>query len=504
MINNIQKRIKKSLRMGARPTPTVVLGIRQQLTLWYTAVFLVLILGSGWIVYKYLEYTLPQTLDATLSLRAEQLADEISYIDGTIRIQDDNGDLPGMDFSKNGVTDKNTNLDGSAFVRLLDTRGHTVRATATFNQLDIPEESVSQPLHGQPWQGTVRVHGGGGGQAVRLYSTALLYQGQPFAILQVGESQAQIRDTLRDVGYVLLLLVPFVLLLGAFGSYWLASRAFAPIHHLTSTAQRIKVGDLSQRVPVPKAHDEVYNLAVTLNEMIERLEASFLRQQRFVADASHELRTPIAAIRSKTDVTLMQTASTQEYISVLHTINSEAERLSHLISDLLALARADEGQAPLECETIQLDLLTQAVAANSEFLAQERGIDMEIQASEPVIIQGDEARLIQAIMNLLDNALIYTPRGGYVLLRVEGDENNARISVRDTGEGIAARHLPHIFERFYRCDPARKRREGGSSGLGLTIVDWVVRAHGGTINVVSEIGQGSTFTITIPTQPQKK
>ena len=492
-------------RMVARPVlPTVVLGIRLQLTLWYTVVFLFLILGSGWVVYKYLEYTLPQTLDTTLSLRASQLADEIKYRDGEIHIHDDSGNLPSTDFSQSGLADQNTDVGGSSFIRLLDTQGHVIRATATFDQLDMPEESMSQPLDGEPWWGTVRIRGGSSGQAVRLYSTALFHDDQPFAILQVGESQGRIRGTLRDVASALLLLVPFVLLLGAFGSYWLASRAFAPIHHLTSTARQIKAGDLSQRVPVPKAHDEVHDLAVTLNEMIERLEASFLRQQRFVADASHELRTPIAAIRSKTDVTLMETASVQEYVSVLQTINGEAERLSHLISDLLALARADEGQAPLERETVRLDLLAQAVAANSEFLAGERGIHMELQVSEPVTILGDEPRLIQAIMNLLDNALIYTPRGGCVQLKVEGDDTTARIIVHDTGEGIAEKHLPHIFERFYRCDPARKRREGGSSGLGLTIVAWVVRAHGGTINVFSQVGHGSTFTVAIPVRSSKK
>jgi heavy metal sensor kinase len=497
-------RMDAKAEMSARPISTVALSIRLQLTLWYTVIFLVLILGSGWVVYKYLEHALPQTLDTTLALRASQLATEIRYRDGQIRIRDSFGSLLDTDPSQNGLADHNTDGDDSALVRLLDTQGHTIRATATFNELDIPAESMSQPLHGEPWQGTVRVHGGSDGQAVRLYSMALFYEGEPFAVLQVGESQGQIRDILRDVGSALLLLVPFVLLLGAFGSYWLASRAFAPIHRLTSTARQIKAGDLSQRVPVPKAHDEVYNLAVTLNEMIERLEASFLRQQRFVADASHELRTPIAAIRSKTDVTLMETASVQEYVSVLQTINGEAERLSHLISDLLALARADEGQAPLERETVRLDLLAQAVAANSEFLAGERGIHMQLQVSEPVTILGDEARLIQAIMNLLDNALIYTPQAGCVQLTVEGDATSARIIVRDTGEGIAAKHLPHIFERFYRCDPARKRREGGSSGLGLTIVDWIVRAHGGTIDVVSEVGHGSTFTVTIPLQPSEK
>ena len=498
MISNSLQKWRSSIpRIDTKPNP-IALGIRQQLTLWYTAVFLVLTLGAGWIVYKYLEHTLPQTLDTTLSIQANQISDEIRYRNGEIRIRDDYGALPSSDFSNSGPADTNMDEDDRTFIRLLDTHEHVIRATARFGQLDIPAESLSQPLHGEPWQGTVGIHGGSHAEAVRLYSVALFNQGQPFAILQVGQSQIQIRNALHKVASVLLLLVPFVLLLTAIGSYWLASRALAPIHRLTSTARQIGGGDLSQRVPVPKAKDEVYNLAVTFNEMIQRLESSFIRQQRFVADASHELRTPIAAIRSKTDVTLMQTTSVQEYVAVLHTINSEAERLSHLISDLLALARADEGQAPLEHEIVQLHLLAQAVAANSEFLATERGIHMELQISQPITILGDEARLIQAVMNLLDNALIYTPRGGSVQLRVDGDDASARIIVRDTGEGIAAKHLPHIFERFYRCDPARKRREGGSSGLGLTIVDWVIRAHGGQIEVVSKIGQGSTFTVTLP------
>jgi heavy metal sensor kinase len=289
---------------------------------------------------------------------------------------------------------------------------------------------------------------------------------------------------------------PIVLIFGAIGSYWLAARAFSPIDRLTRTTQHIQAGNLQQRVPLPRARDEVFALAKTLNEMIERLEESFTRQRRFVADASHELRTPVAAIRSITDLALSQELTPQEYIILLENINTESERLGHLISDLLALARSDEGKTHLDYEPVRLDLLIEAVVANAEVLANERGITIQVQAQKAITIWGDEARLIQAVINLLDNAILYTNPGGQVTVTLE--EKNARIylSVHDTGIGIAPEHLSHIFERFYRVDQARIRTEGNSSGLGLAIVEWVVKAHGGWINVESRPGYGSTFTIT--------
>jgi signal transduction histidine kinase len=232
--------------------------------------------------------------------------------------------------------------------------------------------------------------------------------------------------------------------------------------------------------------------------MISSLDQAFTRQRRFVADASHELRTPVAVIRNKAGVALLNPRTPQGYCKVLQEIHTESERLSRLISDLLALARGDEGQAKLELEAVRLDLLVDSVAANAEGLAKERGIMLSVQAPQPVSMRGDEARLIQVIMNLLDNAIRYTNPGGQVQVSVESTLSNAQLVVRDTGIGIAPEHLPHLFERFYRANPARTRTEGGSHGLGLAIVEWIVRLHGGSVSVESQMGRGSCFTVTVP------
>jgi signal transduction histidine kinase len=295
----------------------------------------------------------------------------------------------------------------------------------------------------------------------------------------------------------LLIIAPFVLLLGALGSNWLAKRAFRPVLHLTRTAREIKAGNLHRRVPVPRARDEVHDLALTLNEMVGRLEQAFTQQRRFVADASHELRTPVTVIRNITDVALEDPLSLDECVESLRDINAEAERLSQLINDLLMLARVDEEQIPLDCEAVRLDLLAIDVAATMEPLAVKHSITLQILDLEPVTVSGDMTRLIQVIMGLVDNALLYTCAGGTVTLSSAIRGENACLVVCDTGIGIAEKDVAHIFERFYRADPARSQASGGS-GLGLAIAHWVVRAHGGSIAVESQIGRGSTFTVTLP------
>jgi signal transduction histidine kinase len=206
-------------------------------------------------------------------------------------------------------------------------------------------------------------------------------------------------------------------------------------------------------------------------------------------------------IRNKTDVARLWAKTPQDYLTVLEGVNAEAERLGHLISDLLALVRGDEGRTQFEREPVRLDLAAKAVAANTEFLAAECGITLEVQAPRPVAILGDEARLIQVVMNLVENAVRYTNPGGRVTVTVEARQGQARLAVRDTGIGIAPEHLPHIFERFYRADTARRRTGGSSSGLGLSIVEWVVQAHGGVVSVESQPGRGSCFTVMLPLAP---
>ena len=471
------------------------LGIRLQLMLWYTAVFAALLLFAGAISYQYLERSLEASLDSTLQIRTQQIAGGIVLTGGTITIRDVTGELPGFDANPHDQQLSHVDANFGVLVRLLDAHGTLLHETPAFRAMRIPRESVTQPLQGTPWQGTITRSDG---QEVRLYSRALTENGKIFAVIQVGESLAELHGLLHELVGVLLVVGLLVLLACAVGSYWLAARAFAPIQHLAETARSIKKGDLHQRVMVPRAHDEVQYLALTLNEMIDSLDQALTRQRRFVADASHELRTPVAAIRSKTEIALLQARVPQEYMTVLYGIHTEAERLGHLISDLLALARGDEGQTVFDREPVRLDRLVEAVAANAEPLAAECGTRLKVQAVEPVTVLGDEARLIQAIMNLVDNALFYTNPGGRVSLTLEASQAQAHVVIRDTGIGIAAEHLPHIFERFYRVDPARTRTGGSSSGLGLSIVEWVVRAHGGTISFESQLGHGTCFTVTLP------
>jgi heavy metal sensor kinase len=498
-------------------------SMRIQLTLWFILVFTVLMLLFGAVFYVNLRTSLQTSFDTSLQLRTQQIAAGINEDKGTITIHDVTGALPGLvdpdvasdnstprssPLPTNSTTTSPTSPDETradvnlgALVRILNINGEVIYVTPAFLALNIPPTSVTQPLHGSAWKGTVTAQNG---QTVRLYSATLTENGTVYGVVQVGESLAPLGNTLRSVEIELLLIVPFVLLLGAIGSYWLAAHAFAPINRLTSTARRIEAGDLHERVPVPRSKDEVQRLALTFNEMIERLDKAFTRQRRFVADASHELRTPVAAIRSMTDVVLAQSApvESEEYASVLRDVNAEAERLGHLISDLLVLARTDENQVVLERELVRLDLLVADVAATTEPLAAERGITFEVLAKQPATVLGDEVRLIQVIMNLIDNAVAYTNIGGKVTLEVVVKYNDAFLMVRDTGIGIAKEHLDHIFERFYRVDPARSRA-ADNTGLGLAITEWIVRAHGGKISVESEVGKGTTFTVMLPIAAQE-
>lgn len=479
-------------------------GLRIQLTLLYTAVFALLLLLCGFMLYAALQASLSAGIDTTLQLRAQQIAAGITSDGDNISIQDVTGELPGLIGQTPAThTTRQQGLQSditlSILIRVLDPQAHTFYVSPAFQTLTVPSASVTQPLHGAVWLGTVPAHHG---QAVRLYSMALKANGTTFGILQVGESLAQLHATLQSVVIALLIIDPFVLLLSACGSYWLAKRAFRPMLHLTRTAREINAGDLHRRVPLPQARDEVYDLALTLNGMIARLDQAFTQQRRFVADASHELRTPVTAIRSMTDIALDNEHSLEECRGVLSGVNAEAERLGLLINDLLALARADEAQLPLDHEPVRLDLLAVDIVATMEPLALARGITLQVQTPESVTIVGDTARLIQMMMELVENALTYTNADGTITLIVGQEGTQACLKVCDTGIGITSADAAHIFERFYRADPARSRAAGGS-GLGLSIVDWIVSVHHGSIAVESQVGQGATFTVTLPLAPSQ-
>lgn len=494
-------------------------GIRIQLTLWYTLVSAVLIVIFGIVFYTFSERMLASSFDTILQLRAQQVAEGVTVSNGKIRVDDVVNELPELDASSalidvagsDNLPDANNHTSGdrvsdlnvpypdkSIIIRILDAHSNVVYSTATFNKLSLSSASIKLPLVGIPWKGTSN---NAMEQPIRVYSTMLTDKKHVVGVVQVGQSLAKLNATLQTILLGLLLVTPFALLLSAFGSYWLAGRAFRSIHRLTLTAREIGAKDLSQRVPVPLPEDEVRDLSVIFNQMIERLEYAFTQQRRFVADASHELRTPVAVIRSMTELAITQPSDAEGNLLVLREVNAESERLGHLISDLLALARADEGQVKLDYEPVRLDLLTADVVSSLEPLADERKVALHVGDLKPTTVLGDAARLIQIIMSMVDNALIYTNAGGSVTLSVHTNASQACLVVRDTGIGIAKQDITHIFERFYRADPARSKAIGGS-GLGLAIVDWLVRAHNGTISVESDPGKGSAFTVMLPLAPE--
>jgi two-component system, OmpR family, sensor kinase len=521
-------------------------GIRWQITLWYTAVFTLLLMLVGVVSFAATSASLGANIDSTLALRARQIAAGISLVNGQFVIEDVSGSLPALSAtgSSAGSTPTRTStatptrgasgtpaanasgtptshsddsresndsngadsdeqrerlipsVDTGALVRIFDSGGTMIYSAPAAQKLPPEPGAASRAVSGVAWYDTVTASGG---QSVRLYNYPLSHGGLVFGLVEVGASLQSTDQTLHTLVLGWLLITPLVLLLGALGSLWLARRALRPVGRLTRMARQVEAGDLQQRVPVPGAHDEVRELALTLNDMIARLDSAFSRQRRFVADASHELRTPVSAIRSMTDVALLHDKSPAEYVGALWGINAEAERLGRLISDLLRIARDDEAETPLERAPMRLDLIAHDVAAVSSVLADERQIRLRVETSGPVVVLGDADRILQAMLNLIQNALTYTPagRGGLVTIRVGEEGSMAVLSVTDNGIGIEPGHLPHIFERFYRASPDSAHAQGGS-GLGLSIVDWVVGAHNGEVTVQSQVGRGSTFTIYLP------
>jgi len=295
---------------------------------------------------------------------------------------------------------------------------------------------------------------------------------------------------------VLAAVVLGALALAALIGWFLASRAMRPVDRMTRTARAIgDSGDLTRRLEEPRERDELRRLASTFNDMLARLDQAVGAQRRFLADASHELRSPLAAIRTNVEALLRGAdADPTDREESLRAIARETDRMGRLVADLLALARADAGQ-PLVRKPIELDALLIEAYQQQRRLAE--GVNLTLGELEQVEVMGDADRLKQLVLNLVDNALRYTPPGGDVTLDVTREASWALLRVRDTGVGISAEHLPHIFERFYRVDPPRTRHSGGT-GLGLAICKWVAEAHGGRIEVASTVDHGSVFTVFLP------
>jgi heavy metal sensor kinase len=316
--------------------------------------------------------------------------------------------------------------------------------------------------------------------------------------VQIAAPMDDFYEAVNRFGLLLLFSVPLLLLVASAGGYWLSRKAVAPVGEIARAAQSISEHELSKRLPVPQTGDELQSLSETLNEMFGRLERAFKRVTQFTADASHELRTPVALMRTRTEVALRKPRSEGEYRETIVRIHQELERTSTLIENLMTLARADSGNEALQVDSTNLNEVLLEISEPARLLAQGKSIQYEQRLPvTSLYVNGNAPSLRRLLLILIDNAVKYTPREGRISVVLDASDSAAVTEIRDSGLGISPSDLPHIFERFYRADESRSRESGGA-GLGLSIAKWIVEAHQGKISVASKVGEGSVFRVQIP------
>jgi heavy metal sensor kinase len=454
----------------------VRLSIRGRLTLWNLLALAVVVLGFSALVYALLTRALYRQIDANLreGLRQLELVDQASE-DREKRLRYWIHEL----HEHNGI-----------FGVIYSPGGDVHARTEELAEVSVPPPPAPS--------GETRLHDGTipalGRQ--RLLEGRLHLGGKQLAVVLMAPLEGVDRERSR-LRAALALAAPVALLFSGAVGYLLARRALAPVAWLRRLAREVTASRLDRRLPVDSPFDELGKLAVTINDMIARLERSFAEVRRFTADASHELRTPLAAIRAEAEIALARDAGLPpEQRAMLGSILEECDRLTHLTDQLLALAREDAGVAPQQRETVDLAGLALGVAETMRPLAEAKELLLSASAPNPAPVLGDAGRLRQVFYNLLDNAIKYTPAGGAVKLGIKSEGENVVATVSDTGIGIPPEHLRHVFERFYRVDKARSREQGGT-GLGLSIARSIVAAHGGSIEAASGPA-GAAFTVTLP------
>jgi heavy metal sensor kinase len=323
--------------------------------------------------------------------------------------------------------------------------------------------------------------------------------GQP-VVLQVGRSEAPTEAELRNLALILVLGLPLGVALAGLGGYFLASRALAPVNRMAERARLITAERLSERLPVNHPEDELGRLATVFNETLGRLEASFEQMRRFTADVSHELRTPLTAIRSVGEVGLREHRDEPAYRAIVGSMLEEVDRLSGLVDRLLTLSRAESGQAKLSIDVIDLHELAEDVVGYLGVLAEEKQQSLTVDCTGTPRGLGDRLVLRQSLINLVDNAIKYTPAGGRIRIQVAESPSGPSIVVSDTGPGIATDIRSRVFDRYYRAGRTPASDIGGS-GLGLAIAKWAVEANGGRLSLEESHGSGSTFRMTLPRAP---
>jgi two-component system, OmpR family, sensor kinase len=474
-------------------------SVRSRLTLWYSLVLAFALVGLAGLTYFLYWHNISKRADSDLTQLSEAFITTFKAELG------DSTSLESVDSAAREAILEHR-FRGTSFV-LLDGSGDVQRSSFDLPAAATPKESSPPDFfspdffrsltRSQPREPhTIR----GGRNGFRGLVWPLTVGGHTYTLVVLQSLHAQ-NEMLEDIRNTFLFAIPIALLFASLGGYFLARKSLSPISAMASQARGMGAANLHRRLAVTNERDELGQLAQTFNQLLERLEASFEQQRRFMADASHELRTPVAILRGETEVTLSQPERTPgEYRETLAILREESQRLAHIIEDLFTLARADAGQYPLTLRDCYLDELASEALVRARSLASSRNITLTSAIEPDLPICADEALLGRMLLNLLDNAIKYSPSGSTVTLACWPDSGRYTVTVSDNGSGIPAELQPRIFERFFRADKARSRSEGetGGAGLGLSIARWIVEAHQGQLVLTRSDASGTVFTAMLP------
>jgi two-component system, OmpR family, sensor kinase len=473
--------------------------IRRRLTVWYTVALAVTVLAFGAALYIERRQASVRELDQRLSLESDLAHRWLTQSYKVLgRIVTNSGLRPSLDPAISAYLEP-----ARDYLVVADTTGQVLALSDVTRSLSAEAlQSLTGSLDTLPLtrHGGVRALGPPTGK-VRYLVVPVDDAGPGIGGLLVATPTRQASFGPTDLLRSMLLIAPVILVSAGLIGYWLAGSSMRPVEGIMDEVDAISDGrSLHRRLAVPLSGDEMARLAVTVNGMLARLEQSFASLRRFTADASHELKTPLMVLRAGVERALVHPGIPSEILQSLDETLAQINQMTEMVENLLTLARADEGRAPLAVEECDLRELVADVAETAGILGEEAGVTAGHTMPEtPVCLAVDRHRIREMLLNIVTNAIKYTPRGGSIVLALEENEDAVTFTVRDTGIGIAAGDLPHIFERFWRADPARSRTgDRPGVGLGLAIAKWIVEAHGGSIMVQSRPGRGTMFIIRLP------
>jgi len=443
------------------------LNIKLKITLWYALFLLVLL--SVFSVFLYLAVSRILYIHNSDFMKADasQVESILQFEGSAIKIAEPYKIVATNTYFVVFDAEGNTDLQGEALPEIVN--------------LPVKSEQLQyMDINGQKWA---------------IYDKSLVRNDKVIGWIRVSRSLESVISTLSNMKLIMFISIPLYIAMSSLGGFFLADRALRPIDYITRTAREISKGDISQRLKLIKTKDEVGRLAITFNEMLDKLASSIKKERQFASDASHELRTPTAIITAQAEHALKGVRGSEEYVEALKNILNESKKMSFIISQLLLLYRSDEGKYMLNFETLNLNMIIEEILNEYQNNTLAKHISINFTSSEKISIKADQTLITRMLINLIDNSIRYGKKKGKIDISISSDNGKVKIMVEDNGIGISEEDIPNIFDRFYQVS---KSRNGHGTGLGLSIVKWIVEAHHGSIDVESQPGAGTRFRIFLP------